>query len=319
MYASTGDERLKEKGDAVVAGLAECQAKLGNGYLSAFPEDVLRPRRGRQAGLGPYYTLHKIYAGLLGACTFTATTGRPWKSARSLPTGSIARNARLTDEQMQKMLGNEHGGMNEALANLYALTGEEKYLKIARRFNHMAVLGPASQREDRLTGLHANTQIPKFIGARAAVRADRRRVAADGGRCSSGKTVVKERSYVTGGNSDGEHFTPKERALRGPRPQHDGDLQHLQHAQAHPASVLLGPARPSTPTTTSGPCTTTSSPRRTPRPAMMCYFVPLGSPDRRRTTTARWTASGAARARAWRTTPSTATASTSTTAARRST
>ena len=63
------------------------------------------------------------------------------------------------------MLGNEHGGMNEALANLYALTGEPKYLKIAQRFNHMAVIGPASKREDRLTGLHANTQIPKFVGA----------------------------------------------------------------------------------------------------------------------------------------------------------
>ena len=70
---------------------------------------------------------------------------------------------------MQRMLGTEHGGMNEVLANLYGLTGEQKYLKIAQRFNHMAVIGPASKREDRLTGLHANTQIPKFVGDRPAV------------------------------------------------------------------------------------------------------------------------------------------------------
>jgi DUF1680 family protein len=65
---------------------------------------------------------------------------------------------------MQAMLGNEHGGMNETLANLYSLTGEEKYLKISVRFNHHRVIDPAEHQEDKLTGLHANTQIPKFIG-----------------------------------------------------------------------------------------------------------------------------------------------------------
>ena len=70
---------------------------------------------------------------------------------------------------MQKILEVEHGGMSEVLANLYGVTGEAKYLKIAPAFNHWAVLGPASRREDRLTGLHANTQIPKFIGRRPAV------------------------------------------------------------------------------------------------------------------------------------------------------
>ena len=63
------------------------------------------------------------------------------------------------------MLANEHGGMNEALANLYALTGEQRYLEIALRFNHDAVIDPASRGIDALTGLHANTQVPKFIGA----------------------------------------------------------------------------------------------------------------------------------------------------------
>jgi len=80
----------------------------------------------------------------------------------------IVRNAKLSDEQMQAMLNNEHGGMNEVLANLYGLTGEEKYLKIAGRFNHKAVIDPAANGEDRLTGLHANTQIPSSSARRGS-------------------------------------------------------------------------------------------------------------------------------------------------------
>jgi hypothetical protein len=111
---------------------------------------------------------------------------------------------------MQKMLGNEHGGMNETLANLYGLTGDEKYLQIALRFNHMAVIGPASKREDKLTGLHANTQIPKFIGTARQYEL----TGTDGLKTASRffwDTVAKERSYVIGGHSDGEMFSPKER------------------------------------------------------------------------------------------------------------
>jgi len=117
---------------------------------------------------------------------------------------------RLSNAQMQGMLGNEHGGMNEALANLYARTGDDRYLKLAGRFNHMAVLGPASQRRDTLTGLHANTQIPKFIGAA-------REYELTGGEWLQTasrffwNTVVNERSYVIGGHSDGEMFSPKEK------------------------------------------------------------------------------------------------------------
>jgi DUF1680 family protein len=122
----------------------------------------------------------------------------------------IARNDKLTDKKMQAMLGTEHGGMNEVLANLYGFTGEEKYLKIAQRFNHMAVIGPASKREDKLTGLHANTQIPKFIGTARQYEL----TGEDWLKTASiffWDTVVKERSYVIGGHSDGERFSPKER------------------------------------------------------------------------------------------------------------
>jgi DUF1680 family protein len=209
LYASTGDDRLKANGDAVVAGLAECQAKLGSGYLSAFPESFIDRVEARQRVWAPYYTLHKIFAGLLDMYVY-AGNQQALATCRKLGDWAVARNSRLTDEQMQRMLGEEHGGMNEALANLYALTGDEKFLQLSRRFNHLAVIGPASQGHDNLTGLHANTQIPKFIGT-----ARQYELTGDESlrRASSffWETVVNERSYVIGGNSDGEHFSPKEK------------------------------------------------------------------------------------------------------------
>src|SRR5262249_36899117 len=116
----------------------------------------------------------------------------------------------LSDAQVQAMLGTEHGGMNEGLANLYARTGDTKYLKLAERFNHMAVLGPASERRDTLTGLHANTQIPKFIRTARLYELTGKDWLATASHFFW-DTVVKERSYVIGGHSDGEMFSPKEK------------------------------------------------------------------------------------------------------------
>jgi DUF1680 family protein len=101
--------------------------------------------------------LHKLFAGLLDAHFFCGDE-RALDVAKKFGDWVIARNNRLTDERMQAMLGNEHGGMNECLANLYAVTGEEKYLRMSKRFNHQAVIGPAARRLDKLTGLHANSQ-----------------------------------------------------------------------------------------------------------------------------------------------------------------
>ncbi len=209
MYASTGDEALKAKGDAVVKGMAECQARFPNGYLSAYPEEFFDRVENRQQVWAPYYTLHKIYAGLLDMYVY-CDNAQALDVCKKFADWVIARNDRLTDEQTQRMLDNEHGGMNEVLANLYGLTGDEKYLKISQRFNHMAVIGPAEVQEDKLTGLHANTQIPKFVGVARQYELTgdpKLKTAAE----FFWNTVVKQRSYVIGGHSDGEHFSPKER------------------------------------------------------------------------------------------------------------
>lgn len=209
MYASTGDTALKARGDTMVQGLAECQAKFSSGYLSAYPETFFDRVESGQRVWAPYYTLHKIYAGLLDMYVY-CDNAQALEVCKKFADWVIARNDRLSDEQMQRMLDAEHGGMNEVLANLYGLTGEPKYWKIAQRFNHLAVIGPAEERQDKLTGLHANTQIPKFVGV-----ARQYELTGDAQLKTAAEffweTVVHERSYVIGGHSDGEHFSPKER------------------------------------------------------------------------------------------------------------
>jgi len=209
MYASTGDDFLRERVNNLVGELAKCQEKLGNGYLSAFPEEFFDRVETTGRVWAPYYTLHKLFAGLLDAYVYCGNE-QALAVAKRFGDWVIARNARLSDEQMQRMLGVEHGGMNEALANLYAVTGESKYLAIAERFNHRAVIDPLSRGEDVLTGLHANTQIPKFIGAARLYELTGKEWYRNAAR-HFWNFVVTERSYVIGGHSDNEHFSPKER------------------------------------------------------------------------------------------------------------
>ncbi len=207
LYAAAGDVRLKMRGDSVVAGLKLCQEKIGTGYLSAYPVELIDRVESGKRVWAPYYTLHKIFAGLLDMHVYGQNQDA-LIMAKKIADWVIARNSRLSDEEMQKMLGVEHGGMNEALANLYALTAEKKYLDISLRFNHRAVIEPAQQNQDRLTGLHANTQIPKFIGT-----ARQYELTGDSdlqtGSLFFWNTVTKERSYVIGGHSDGELFSDK--------------------------------------------------------------------------------------------------------------
>jgi DUF1680 family protein len=206
MYASTGDERLKQNAAEVVAGFGECQKKLGTGFLHTQADNF--STRG-EAPLGLWYGIHKFIAGLLDMYVY-CDNGEALEIASRLADWAKAGADKLSDAQMQKMLEVEHGGINEALANLYALTGKEEYLKLALRFNHQEIIGPASRREDNLNGKHANTQIPKFIGVAREYELtgqDSLKTAAT----FFWDTVGRERSYVIGGNSLGEMFSAKEK------------------------------------------------------------------------------------------------------------
>ena len=208
MYASTGDARLKERADLIVAELAKCQGKIGSGYLSAFPEEFIDRVEAGKRVWAPWYTLHKIYAGLLDV--HLLCDNREALEVLEMACHWVkSRTDKLSDEQVQLMLRNEHGGMNDVLAELYAVTGDPQYLKLSQRFNHWAVLGPLAKREDRLTGLHANTQFPKILGAARQydfTGEERLHTIAT----YFWDVVTKERSYVIGGNSDNEAFSPKE-------------------------------------------------------------------------------------------------------------
>lgn len=211
-YRATGDPVLKANADAVVAGMAECQAQFPSGYLSAFPETFFDRLEARQPVWVPWYTLHKVYQGLLDMHTLAGNT-QAMGVLKKAAAWAIARTDRLSDEQLQRALDVEHGGINEVFANLYAVTGDKRYLRLSQRMNHMAVLGPLMKGEDRLTGLHANTQFPKVIGI-----ARQYELAGDKALRSGAEffwnVVTRERSYVIGGNSDGEVFSPKEELSR---------------------------------------------------------------------------------------------------------
>lgn len=210
-YASTGDERFKKRVDYIVAELAKCQsnspaAGFHAGYLSAFPESFIDRVENRQNVWVPWYTLHKIMAGLLDANQL-CDNAQALEVLTQMADWVKFRVDAIPHEKMQRSLDTEHGGMNEVLANLYAVTGKKKYLELSAAFNHARVLDPLARGEDRLNGLHANTQIPKVIGALREYE-----LTGDTNYLNMAKTfwhsVALWRSYVIGGHSDHEHFFP---------------------------------------------------------------------------------------------------------------
>lgn len=205
MYAATGDERLLEKGRYTVNAIRECQEAFGStGYCMAFPESFFdRLERGEPVW-APYYTFHKLLAGMIDQYRY-AGNGQALEVATDLAGWVMSRTGRLDSAAMQAMLENEHGGMAEALADLYGITGNESYFDLARRFEHKAVTVPLSMDSDALLGRHANTQIPKLLGSARMYELTgeeaSRRVAVNGYRFIEGV-----RTYVFGGFSNYEFF-----------------------------------------------------------------------------------------------------------------
>ena len=211
MFASTGDARFKERADKIVAGLAECQNALATngshaGYLSAFPESFIDRVENRQKVWAPWYTLHKIMAGLLDANQLCGNA-QALDVLTNMANWVKFRVDNLSEEKMQASLDTEFGGMNEVLANLYGVTGNADYLKTAEAFNQKKIFDPLAAGEDKLNGLHANTQIPKMIGAARQYELTGDQRDADIAKFFW-QEVALQRSYVIGGHSDYEHFFP---------------------------------------------------------------------------------------------------------------
>ena len=218
MYGSTGNEEFLKRANYIVNELAECQEANGGGYIGAFPdgkkilEEEVAKGDIRSKGFDlngiwvPYYTQHKVMDGLYHAYKLCGNE-KALEVSRKFADWLYTVVKDLNDDQIQEMLNCEHGGINEALAELYAQTGDEKYLKMSRIFHHKSILDSLAHHKDILPGKHANTQIPKLVGTA-------RRYELTGNMNDREASeffwdrVVNHHSYVTGGHCDQEYFGP---------------------------------------------------------------------------------------------------------------
>jgi DUF1680 family protein len=203
LYAATGDAQIKARGDAIVAGLAECQQKLGaSGYVSAFPVELFDRLDRLERVWAPFYTLHKIMAGLLDMNQY-GQNRQALDVLLKLAAWTDAWTAAKSEEHMQQILKEEFGGMSEVLYNLAALTGDNRWARTGDRFQKKVFITPLAMEEDHLRDQHMNTHVPQVIGAarRYELSSDYRfRDVAE----FFWETVVKNRTYATGGSSNAE-------------------------------------------------------------------------------------------------------------------
>ena len=216
MYKNTGEQEFLDRLNYIVDELNICQEADGDGYIGALPgakkvfEEEISKGEIRSAGFdlngywAPFYIMHKILAGLNDAYLLCGNEEALAISLRFADWISTIVEP-LNDEQLQEMLHCEHGGINESFAELYAITGEEKYLETSRIFYHKAILDSLANRVDVLPGKHGNTQIPKIIGLSRLYeltgnQKDRETAMFFWDR------VVNHHSYVTGGHGFEEYF-----------------------------------------------------------------------------------------------------------------
>lgn len=204
MYSSTGDELLKSKARAIVTELGRCQRANGGGWLSAFPPEFMQRLKERLPVWAPWYTLHKIIAGLLNMYEHCAD-----EQALDIALGMVAWARRwadgLTDEEMARILEVEYGGMNEVLYDLHALTGDRSHADLAHRFDDALIFDPLAEGRDELRGRHANTQLAKLLGAARRYELfgeERYRRIVE----FFWQQVALHRSYCTGGTSNQQRW-----------------------------------------------------------------------------------------------------------------
>lgn len=224
MYASTGDTAIYHRLNYMLDELNRAQKAVGTGFIGGTPGSLqlwkeIKAGNIRAGGFDlngkwvPLYNIHKTYAGLRDAYLY-AGSDLARQMLVKLADWMLDITSNLSDQQIQDMLRSEHGGLNETFADVAEITGDKKYMELARRFSHQVILDPLIKDEDRLTGMHANTQIPKIIGYKRI--ADLSQNDKDWNHASDWdhatrffwNTVVNHRSVCIGGNSVREHFHP---------------------------------------------------------------------------------------------------------------
>ncbi len=204
LHASTGDRAILVKANELVATLAECQAK--DGYLGAYPASFYEKLRKHDKVWAPFYTYHKIMAGLIDMYEHTGNR-QALDIALRMADWADTYSRSISEDEWQRVLLVEHGGVNEAAFNLYAITGQPKYRDLAYRFEHKKIFEPLAAGEDKLDGNHANTNIPKVIGAARGYELtgdERYRHISE----NFYRIVTEHHAYCTGGTSNGEMWHP---------------------------------------------------------------------------------------------------------------
>jgi uncharacterized protein len=215
MYAATGDARFKQRADYLVSEMKICQDAQGDGFAGALPnvkqafaevsKGNIRAANFDLNGLwSPWYTLHKTFAGLRDAYRHT---GNETALDVRVKFGGWAEQylAPMDDATIQRMLACEFGGMNEMMADLFADTGDRKWLDLSYKFEHKAVLDPLKRGDDPLSSLHGNTQVPKLIGSasRYAYAGNKEDFTAA---TVFWDRVVNHHTFATGGHGKDEYF-----------------------------------------------------------------------------------------------------------------
>jgi DUF1680 family protein len=212
-WAASGNAVLKSRGDELVSGLGACQKKIGTSYLSAYPAELFEHLAQDKPVWAPFYTYHKIMAGLLDMYLLAGNTDA-LQIAKGMGQWAQDFIGIFSAEQRQRMLRTEYGGMNEVLANLAAVTKEERYLDAARLFEQPGFLDPLAGRRDELQGLHANTHVPKIIGAARMYEVTGDRRYRDIVEYFLAE-VLTARNYVIGNMSLDEHWKTPPDQLQG--------------------------------------------------------------------------------------------------------
>ena len=214
MFASTGESVFREKADYIVNELYKCQLARKTGYIGAIPnEDSIFSRVARgeiksggfdlNGGWSPWYTVHKVMAGLSDAYLFTKNK-LALQVLTKMGDWTYETVNHLSDSLRLKMLNCEYGGMADVLSFLYQATGNQKYLTLSYKFTDEFVLGKLAKGIDPLPGKHSNTNVPKAVASarQFEITGNKRdSVIAD----NFWKNMVQHHTYVIGGNSNYEY------------------------------------------------------------------------------------------------------------------
>lgn len=231
MYASTGNQEVHSRIEYMIGWIDSCRERNGNGYVAGIPGgkelwqeiskgDIEAKNFSLNGKWVPLYNIHKLFAGLRDVYLNTGDT-----LAKGILVGLtdwfMKMTSGLTDDQVQEMLKSEHGGLNEVFTDVAGITGDKKYIDLARRFSDRQLLDPLMERKNELAGLHSNMQIPKVIGFKdyADATGD---TAWNGAAAYFWNLIVNDWTVSIGGNSVKEHLNPPDdftsmiRSVQGP-------------------------------------------------------------------------------------------------------